>query len=111
VRGPPEQQCWRKWGHPNESELSLLLELIRLLGELSTPNLFSRLQALSTDLFLRGAFGGGDPSDAELCLILVVLNFDFVPNLYVASITAQPHTLSADIESMCKMDILSTCDP
>jgi hypothetical protein len=98
-------------GHPHYSGWLLLLVLVCLLGKLSAPNLFSRLQALGTDLFLQGAFGGGDPRNSELCLILVVLNFDSVSNLQVASATAQPHTLSADIESMRKMDILTACDP
>ena len=60
---------------PGES--LLLLVLIRLLGKLSTPNLFSRFQALSADLFLQGVFGGSDPRDSELCLILSGIEFRF----------------------------------
>jgi hypothetical protein len=89
----------------------ILLLMIRVLEKLRTPKLLSWLQALSTDLLVRGAFGGSNPSDSELCLIPVVLNFDLVSNFHIASVTAQSDTLLADIESMRKVDILAACHP
>jgi hypothetical protein len=89
----------------------LFFVLIRLLRELHTPDLLSRLQALSPNLLLQGALVSSDPSDPELCLFMAVLNFDLVSNLHLASATTQLHTMVADIESMREMAILTPGDP
>jgi hypothetical protein len=85
--------------------------LIRLLRELRTPNLLSRLQALSPDLLLRGALASNDPSDSESCLHMAVLDYNLISNLHLASITTQLHTMVADIESMREMAIFIPSDP
>jgi len=85
--------------------------LILLLRELRTPNLLSRLQALSPDLLLRGVLASGDPSDSELGLRLVVLDYNLVSNLHLASITTQLHAMVAHIESMREMAIFTPSDP
>ena len=85
--------------------------LIRLLRELRAPNLLSRLQALGPDLLLRGALASGDPSDSELGLRLVVLNYNLISNLHLASITTQLHAMVANIESMREMAIFTPSDP
>ena len=51
--------------------------LIGLLRGLLTPEMLSRLQALSPDLLLRRALASSDPSHSELRVRLVVLNYDF----------------------------------
>src|ERR1017187_4092312 len=84
---------------------------ILLLRELRTPDLLSRLQALSPDLLLRGALASSDPCNSELCFFMAVLNYDLVSNLHLASITTQLHTMVADIESMREMAILTPGDP
>jgi hypothetical protein len=89
----------------------LFFVLIHSLGERRTPDVLFRLQALSPDLFLRGALASSDPSDSELGVRLVVLNHDLVANLYLASATTQLHTMVADIESMREMDIFTPGDP
>src|SRR5208282_5477432 len=77
---------------------------IRLLKKKLTPDLLFRLQALSSDLLLRGVLASGDPSDSKLCLLTVILNYKFVANLHLASIPTQLHTMVGDIESMREMD-------
>jgi hypothetical protein len=52
-----------------------------------------------------------DPRDPESRLIMVVLNFDLVSHLHLASAPAQLHTVVADIESMRKMAIFAPGDP
>jgi hypothetical protein len=52
-----------------------------------------------------------DPRDPESCLIMVVLNFDLVSNLHLASAPAQPHTVVADIEGMREMALFASGDP
>ena len=52
-----------------------------------------------------------DPSDLELCSLIVVLNFDLVSNLHLASATTQLHTMVADIESMHEMASCTPGDP
>jgi hypothetical protein len=96
---------------PNSSRSFFFFVLIRLLRELRTPDLLSRLQALSPNLLLRGALVSSDPSDPELCLFMAVLNFDLVSNLHLASATTQLHTMVADIESMREMAIFTPGDP
>src|ERR1035437_5012589 len=86
---------------------SFFFVLIRLLSKPLTPDLLSRLQALSPDLLLRGALASGDPCNSELCFFMAVLNYDLVSNLHLASITTQLHTMVADIESMREMSILT----
>jgi hypothetical protein len=51
-----------------------------------------------------------DPRDPELCLIVVVLNFDFVSDLHLASAPAQLHTMVADVEGMREMAIFAPSD-
>jgi hypothetical protein len=89
----------------------LFFILILLLRELCAPDLLSRFQALSPDFFLRGAFAGNDPSDLELRMLMLVLNFDLVSNLHLALATSQLHPMVTDIESMRKMAILTSGDP
>src|ERR1022692_3383477 len=86
---------------------SFFFVLIRLLSKPLTPDLLSRLQALSPDLLLRGALASSDPCNSELCFFMAVLNYDLVSNLHLASITTQLHTMVADIESMREMAILT----
>src|ERR1035441_779038 len=90
---------------------SFFFVLIRLLSKPLTPDLLSRLQALSPDLLLRGALASSDPCNSELCFFMAVLNYDLVSNLHLASITTQLHTMVADIESMREMAILTPGDP
>ena len=90
---------------------SFFFVLIRLLSKPLTPDLLSRLQALSPDLLLRGAFASSDPCNSELCFFMAVLNYDLVSNLHLASITTQLHTMVADIECMREMDIFTPGDP
>jgi hypothetical protein len=87
----------------DQSQSILFFVLIRLLREPLTPEMFSRLQALSPDLFLRRFIASSDPSDSELSLRMAVLNYKLVPNVDLASVTAQPHTMVGDIESMREM--------
>src|ERR1017187_7988236 len=90
---------------------SFFFVLIRLLSKPLTPDLLSRLQALSPDLLLRGALASSDPCNSELCFFMAVLNYNLVSNLHLASITTQLHTMVADIESMREMDIFTPGDP
>jgi len=71
--------------------------LIHLLGERSTPNLFSRLQTLSSNLLFRRALVSNDPRNSELCLLMVILNLDSVSDFYLTSATAKLHAMVADI--------------
>jgi hypothetical protein len=82
-----------------------------LLRELHAPDLLTRLQALGPDLHLRGALRSSDPSDPELCLLIAVLNFDLVSNLHLASETAQPYPMVADVESMREMALFIPGSP
>ncbi len=82
-----------------------------MLRELGTPNLLSRLHALSPDLLLRGALASRDPSDSELCLRMAVLNYNLISNFHLASITTQLHTMAADIESMREMALFTAGEP
>ena len=95
----------------DQSRSILFFVHIRLLREPLTPELLSRLQALSPDLLLRGVLASGDPSDSELCLLTALLNYNLVSNLHLASITTQLHTMVADIESMREMAIFTPGDP
>jgi hypothetical protein len=88
-----------------------LFVLIDLLGERRTPDLLSRLQALSPDLLLRGAFVRNDPCNSELCLLMVVLNLDSVSNFHLASATADLHAMVADIKSVGEVAIFIPGDP
>jgi hypothetical protein len=97
--------------HSGKARSSFFFVLIRLLRKPLTPDLLSRLQALSPNLLLRGALASNDPSDSELCLFMAVLNYNLVSNLHLASITTQLHTMVADIESMREMDIFTPGDP
>ena len=97
--------------HSGKARLSFFFVLIRLLRKPLTPDLLSRLQALSPDLLLRGALARNDPSDSELCLLTAVLNYNHISNLHLASIATQLHTMVADIESMREMAILTPGDP
>ena len=56
---------------------SFFFVLIRLLSKPLTPDLLSRLQALSPNLLFQGALVSSDPSHSELRVRLVVLNYDF----------------------------------
>ena len=85
--------------------------IIRYLREALTPEMFSRLQALSPDLLLRRLVESSDPNDPELSLSVAVMNNKFVPNLDLASITTQSHTMVSDIEGMREMAIFTTGDP
>jgi hypothetical protein len=98
-------------GTSGKTQSFFFFVLIRSLREPFTPEMFSRLQALSPDLLLRGALASNDPSDSELCLRMVVLNYNLVSNLHLASITTQLHTMVADIESMREMDVFTSNDP
>jgi hypothetical protein len=73
--------------HSGKTRSFFFFVLILLLRELRTPEMLSRLQALSPDLLLRGALASNDPSDSELGLRLVVLNYNLISNLHFASIT------------------------
>jgi hypothetical protein len=42
---------------------------------------------------------------------MAVLNSELVPNLYLASVTTQPHTMIGDIESVREMALLTPGDP
>jgi hypothetical protein len=42
---------------------------------------------------------------------MAVLNKKLVPNLYLAAVTAQSHTLVSDIESMREMALFTPSDP
>jgi hypothetical protein len=42
---------------------------------------------------------------------MVVLNYNLISNLHLASITTQLHTMAADIESMREMAIFTPGDP
>jgi hypothetical protein len=42
---------------------------------------------------------------------MAVLDYKLVPDLYLASVTAQPHTMVGDIESMREMALLASSDP
>src|ERR1700686_2590456 len=95
--------------HYPRSILSLIF--IHLLREPCTPDLLSGLQALSPYFFLRGAFAGNDPSDLELRMLMLILNFDLVSNFHLALATTQLHPMVTDIESMRKMAILTSGDP
>ena len=85
--------------------------IIRLLRERCTPELFFRLQAHSPDLLLGRLVASGDPSDSELSLRVATLNYKFVPNLYLAPVTTQPHTMVSDIESMGETTIFIAREP
>ena len=85
--------------------------LIRLLREPLTPEMLTRLQALSPDLLLRRLVASSDPSDSESCLRVAVLNYKLIPNLYLASVTTQSHTMVRDIESMREMALSTSSDP
>ena len=97
--------------HLGKARSFLFFVLIRLLREPLTPEMLSRLQALGPDLLLRGVLPSGDPSDSELGLRMVVLNYNLVSNLHFASITTQLHAMVADIESMREMDVFTSNDP
>jgi hypothetical protein len=73
----PVLSCFLDDRIPTSSRSILFFVLIRLLREWRTPELLSRLQALSPDLLSRGALASSDPSDSELCVRVVVLNYDF----------------------------------
>ena len=90
---------------------SLLFVHIRLLREALTPEMLSRLQARSPDLLLRRLVASSDPSDSESSLRTAVLNYKLVPNLNLASVTTQPHTMVGDVESMREMALLTPSDP
>jgi hypothetical protein len=90
---------------------SLLFAHIRLLREALTPEMLSRLQARSPDLLLRRLVASSDPSDSESSLRTAVLNYKLVPNLNLASVTTQPHTMVGDVESMREMALLTPSDP
>ena len=90
---------------------SLFFVHIRLLGEPLTPEMLSRLQARSPDLLLRRLVASSDPSDSESSLRTAVLNYKLVPNLNLASVTTQPHTMVGDVESMREMAPLTPSDP
>jgi hypothetical protein len=87
------------------------LVFIRYLREPLTPEMLSRLQALSPDLLLRRLVASRDPNNLELSLSMAVLNNKFVPNLDLASITTQPHTVVGDIEGMREMAVFTAGDP
>jgi hypothetical protein len=95
----------------DQSRSILFFVLIHLLRELRTPELLSRLQALSPDLLLRSFIETSDPNGSELRLRMAVLNYELVPHLDLASVTAQPHTMVGDIQSMRGMDIFTPGDP
>src|ERR1035441_9155902 len=97
--------------HSGKARSSFFFVLIRLLRKPLTPDLLSRLQALSPDLLLRGALASSDPCDSELCLLTAVLNYNLISDLHLASIATQLHTMVADIESMREMAILTPGDP
>jgi len=82
-----------------------------LLRELLTPEMLPRLQALSPDLLLGGALASNDPSDSEVGLRVVVLDYNLISNLQLASITTQLHAMVAHIESMREMDVFTSNDP
>jgi hypothetical protein len=94
----------------SDQSRSFFFVLIRLLGKPLTPEMLTRLQALSPDLLLRRLVASSDPSDSESCLRVAVLNYKLVPNLYLASVTTQPHTMVRDIESMREMALLTSSD-
>ena len=85
--------------------------LISLLRQGCTPDLSSRLQALSADLFLRRTLVRGDPSNSKQSVILVIVNLDSVSDFHLASATAKLHSTIADIESVNEMTIRTASDP
>jgi len=97
--------------HSGKARSFFFFVLILLLRKLRTPNLLSRLQALSPDLLLRGVLASGDPSDSELGLRMAVLNYNLISNRHLASVTTQLHTMVAHIESMREMAIFAPGDP
>jgi hypothetical protein len=85
--------------------------LIRLLWEPLTPEMFSRLQALSPDLLLRSFVATSDPNHSKSSLRVAVLNYKLVPDPNFAPVTTQPHTIISGIESMREMALLISGDP
>lgn len=105
-------KCLRIWeAIPNFSGSILFFVLIYLLRERCTPDVLFRLQALSPNLLLRAALASNDPSDSKVCVGLMVLNYNLVANLDLASATTQLHTIVADIEGMREMAVLSPGNP
>jgi hypothetical protein len=70
-----------------------------------------RPQALSPDLLQRQLIGSGDPNDSESSWRVAVLDYKLVANLYLASVTTQPHTMVRDVESIGEMGIFTPGDP
>ena len=93
-----------------DQKLFFFLVLIRLLRERRSPDLSSRLQALSADLLLRRALVRGDPSNPKQCVIVAIVNLDSVSDFHLASATAELHSVIADIESVNEMTILTPND-
>jgi hypothetical protein len=96
--------------HSSEAQ-SFFCVIIRLLREPLTPKMLPRLQALSPNLLLRRLVASSDPSDSESSLHIAALNKKLVPNLDLASVTTQSHTIVSDIESMREMALFTPSDP
>src|ERR1039458_1642807 len=82
-----------------------------MLRESLTPEILPRLRAFSPDLLIRRLIGSSDPSDSESSLRMAVLNSELVSNLYLASVTTQPHSMISDIESVREMALLTPSAP
>ena len=76
-----------------------------------SPKVLFRLQALSPDLLQRQLIASSDPNDSEFSLRVAVLNYTLVPDLNLASVTTQPHTIVRDVESIGEMGIFTPGDP